>query len=68
VQSALGGLVPNQRWDYTFEEVLGGTRLTRAVEAEGGGFLKLLEPLQKWAVKRQLRTDLRTLKDLLETR
>jgi uncharacterized membrane protein len=65
---AVGGLVPNQRWDYTFQEVLGGTRLRRAVEAEGGGFLKLLEPLQRWAVKRQLRTDLRTLKDLLETR
>ena len=65
---AVGGLVPNQRWGYTFEEVLGGTRLRRAVEAEPGGVLKLLEPLQKRAVQRQLRTDLRTLKDLLETR
>jgi dehydrogenase/reductase SDR family protein 12 len=65
---AVGGPVPNQRWDYTFEEVPGGTRLTRAVEAEPGGVLKLLEPLQKRAVKRQLRTDLQTLKDLLEAR
>jgi hypothetical protein len=38
------------------------------VEAEAGGLVKLLEPLQKRAVKRQLRTDLKTLKDLLEAR
>ena len=65
---AVGGPIPNQRWDYTFQEVPGGTRLTQAVEAEGGGFLKLLEPLQKRAVKRQPRKDLQTLKDLLEAR
>jgi hypothetical protein len=40
--------------------------LTRAVDAEPGGLLKLLEPLQKRAAKRQLRTDLQTLKDVLE--
>jgi hypothetical protein len=42
--------------------------LTRAVEAEPAGFLKLLELLQKRAVERQLRKDLQTLKDLLEAR
>jgi hypothetical protein len=42
--------------------------LTRAVDAEPAGLLKLLEPLQKRAVKRQLRTDLQTLKDVLEAR
>ena len=42
--------------------------MRRAVEAEPGGFLKLLEPLQKRAVQRQLRKDLQTLKDLLEAR
>jgi uncharacterized membrane protein len=63
---AVGGPIPNQRWDCTFQEVLGGTRLTRAVEAEPGGLLKLLEPLQKRAAKRQLRKDLKTLKDVLE--
>jgi ligand-binding SRPBCC domain-containing protein len=63
---AVGGPVPNQQWDYTFQEVAGGTRLRKSVEAEGGGLLRLLEPLQKWAVQRQLRRDLRTLKDLLE--
>lgn len=52
---AVGGPIPNQQWVYTFQEVLGGTRLTRAVEAEPGGFLKLLEPLQKRIVRHQLR-------------
>jgi uncharacterized membrane protein len=65
---AVGGPIPNQQWDYTFQEVAGGTRLTRAVEAEGGGFLKLVEPLHKRAVERQVRADLKTLKDLLEAR
>jgi uncharacterized membrane protein len=65
---AVGGPIPNQRWDYTFEELPGGTRLRRAVEAEPGGLLRLVEPLQKRAVKRQLRMDLQTLKDLLEAR
>ena len=65
---AVGGPIPNQQWEYTFQEVPGGTRLRRAVEAEPGGVLKLLEPLQKRAVKRQLREDLQTLKDLLEAR
>jgi dehydrogenase/reductase SDR family protein 12 len=65
---AVGGPIPNQRWDYTFHEVPSGTRLTRAVEAESAGLLKLLEPLQKRTVQRQLRTDLKTLKDVLEAR
>jgi uncharacterized membrane protein len=65
---AIGGPIPNQRWHSTFEEVPGGTRLTRAVDAEPGGLLKLLEPLQKRAAGRQLREDLQTLKHLLEAR
>jgi uncharacterized membrane protein len=65
---AVGGPVPNQRWDSTFREVPGGTRLMRAVEAEPGGLLKLLEPLQKRAAQRQLGKDLKTLKDVLEAR
>jgi hypothetical protein len=65
---AVGGPIPNQRWDCIFQEVPGGTRLTRAVDAEPGGLLKLLEPLQKRAAKRQLRKDLQTLKDVLEVR
>jgi uncharacterized membrane protein len=65
---AVGGPIPDQRLDCTFQEVPGGTRLMRAVEAEPGGLLKLLEPLQKRAAERQLRKDLQTLKDVLETR
>ena len=65
---AVGGPNPNQRWACAFEEVPGGTRLTRAVDAERGGLLKLLEPLQKRAAERQLRKDLQTLKDVLEAR
>ena len=63
---AVGGPVPNQRWDCTFQEVPGGTRLRRAVEAEMSGILKLLEPIQKRAAERGLRRDLQTLKDVLE--
>jgi uncharacterized membrane protein len=65
---AVGGPVPNQRWVCIFQEVPGGTRLTRAVEAELGGLLKLLGPLQKRSAERQLRKDLQTLKDVLEAR
>ena len=65
---AVGGPIPNQRWDCTFQEVPGGTRLTRAVDAKPGGLLKLLEPLQKRAAERQLRKDLQTLKGVLEAR
>jgi uncharacterized membrane protein len=65
---AVGGPVPNQRWDCTFQEVPGGTRLMRAVEAEPGGLLKLLGPLQKRAAERQLGKDLKKLKDVLEAR
>ena len=42
--------------------------MRRAVEAEEGGLLKLLEPLQRRAAERQLRRDLKTLKDVLEAR
>jgi hypothetical protein len=63
---AVGGPVPNQRWDCTFQEVPGGTRLTRAVEAEMSGILKLLEPIQKRSAEHGLRRDLQTLKDVLE--
>ena len=63
---AVGGPVPNQRWDCTFQEAPGGTRLTRAVETEMSGILKLLEPIQKRSAGRGLRRDLQTLKDVLE--
>ena len=65
---AVGGPVPDQRWHSAFQEVPGGTRFTRAVEVNSTGVLKLLEPLQKRAAGRQLKTDLQTLKDVLERR
>jgi uncharacterized membrane protein len=66
---AAGGPVPDQAWTYTFEELpAGATRLTRAVEGEPGGFFKLADPLIERVLKRQVRTDLETLKDLLEAR
>ena len=65
---ATGGPVPDQDWTYTFEEVSAGTRLTRVVEGEPGGFFKLADPLIERALKRQVRVDLETLKDLLEAR
>jgi uncharacterized membrane protein len=66
VDRAVGGPIPNQGWFSEFEAVPRGTRLTRAVDAEPGGLLKLLEPLQRWAAERQLKEDLKTLKDVLE--
>lgn len=63
---ALGGPIPNHQWDSAYQEVPGGTRLTRTVDVESGGLLKLLEPLQKRTAGRQLRKDLQTLKDVVE--
>lgn len=65
---AQGGPIPDHQWHSAFEEVPGGTRVTRTVDVQSGGLLKLLEPLQKRAARRQLRKDLQTLKDVLEAR
>ena len=66
---AARGPIPDQEWTYTFEEVSEeATRLTRAAEGEPGGFFKLADPLIERALKRQVRADLETLKDLLEAR
>jgi uncharacterized protein YndB with AHSA1/START domain len=65
---AAGGPIPDQDWTYTFEEVSGGTRITRAAEGEPGGFFRLAGPLLERAGRRQIRADLGNLKDLLEAR
>jgi uncharacterized protein YndB with AHSA1/START domain len=60
-----GGPVPTQM-TFIFEEVPGGTRFTHSQEVEPGGFFGLAESLFEIEAKRQLRNDLKTLKDLLE--
>ena len=52
--------------EFTFEPVTGGTKVTRATEAEIGGFFKLAEPLVVRMLKRQFETNFANLKDLLE--
>ena len=51
---------------YIFEEVPGGTRLTIGMDAEPEGFFKLVGPVFKVAVKRQIGKDLRMLKKVLK--
>jgi uncharacterized protein YndB with AHSA1/START domain len=62
-----GGPLPTE-WTLTFEEVAGGTRYTQVAEGEPGGFFGLIGPLLERVGRRQLRTDLENLKDLLEAR
>ena len=61
-----GGPVPTQMI-FIFEEVPGGTRFTHSQEVEPGGFFGLAESLFEIEARRQLRHDLQTLKDLLQT-
>ena len=49
------------------ESVDSATELTLVVDAELRGVYKLMEPLMKWVVQRQFKTQLRTLKNLLES-
>jgi hypothetical protein len=43
-----------------------GTRFTPRIEAEPGGFFGLVGPVLEGVIRRQMRTNLETLKDLLE--
>jgi hypothetical protein len=56
------------RWGgtRTFEAIPGGTRITFSGGGQAGGFFGLAEPLLLRAAQRSLRTDLATLKRLLE--
>jgi hypothetical protein len=52
---------------YLYEPADGGsTRFTQIFETDVGGFFKLAEPLVARAIRRQMKTDMATLKDLLE--
>ena len=65
LQRSTGGPMPLEV-SYTFEEVPTGTRVTIGMNAQPQGFFKIVGPVFKVAVKRQIRNDLRTLKEKLE--
>ncbi len=50
----------------TVEAADGGTKVNLVAAVETGGFFRLAEPVFVSTVKRQVATDIRTLKDLLE--
>jgi hypothetical protein len=50
------------------ESLDSGTELTLVVDAQLRGVYKLMGPLMKWVVQEQFKTQLRTLKKLLENR
>ncbi len=52
----------------SLSEVDGGTRIDAVIEGEPGGFFRVAEPLVVRAVERELRSNLATIKDLLEAR
>jgi len=55
--------------DFTYEPASSdGTRFTPRIEAEPGGFFGLMGPVLERVIRRQMRTNLETLKDLLEGR
>ncbi len=49
-----------------FEAVEGGTKVTIAGDLEASGFFKLAVPVLNRITKRQVESDIATLKDLLE--
>lgn len=51
----------------TVEPAEGGTRVTQSIEGESKGFFGLADPILEQVGKRQLRAQLGTLKDLLES-
>jgi uncharacterized membrane protein len=54
---------------FSYEPVSSdGTRFTPRIEAEPGGFFGLVGPVLERVIRRQMRTNLETLKDLLEAR
>jgi uncharacterized membrane protein len=55
--------------DFTFEPVSSeGTRFTPRIEADPGGFFGLVGPVFERVLRSQVRTNLETLKELLECR
>ena len=67
VYRSVGGPIP-YTFSFTLEPAGAATRLTFTGEGEPGNFFRLVGPLFEKAAKRQMRHDLDTLKDLLESR
>ncbi len=53
---------------YRFESSAGRTRLTSRIEMDAKGFVRLAEPLIARSLRREVRSNLVTLKNLLESR
>jgi carbon monoxide dehydrogenase subunit G len=66
VYRTTGGPVP-LTFTHVLEPSVTGTHLTYTAEGEPGTFFSLVGPLFEKAAQRQLRNDLETLKDLVET-
>lgn len=64
-QKTIGGPMPFE-FTVSLEPENGGTKLTMAGKAEAGGFFKLAEGLVGKQLKKQIETDLKGLKTLLE--
>jgi uncharacterized protein YndB with AHSA1/START domain len=67
VYRSTGGPVPFT-FSWLFEPSAAGTRFTEIAEGEPGGFFGLVGGLFEKAGQRQVRNDLETLKDMLESR
>ena len=52
--------------EFTLEPVAAGTRVNQVIEAEPGGFFKLVGPLLETVARRQFQNDLDNLRDLME--
>ena len=57
----------SERAQFTFESVEGGTRMNPAAEVEMKGVPQVLAPFFVWQMKRQVRSLLKNLKDVLES-
>jgi hypothetical protein len=52
---------------YTFEKVIGGTKVTQRIVADISWFFRLAEPIVVRSVQRNLQGNLLTLKEMMET-
>lgn len=67
VYLSTGGPVP-LTFTYTYTPSGAGTRFTMVGEGEPGSFFRLVGPLVEKAGRRQVKNDLETLKDIVESK